>query len=245
MVVLYFVMQLAIGFLVAVAVAIVQTVRQGLQGRQLSAEAVTAGLQGPVGKLVITVATLLIVAVLMLWLIRRRWPAQWSVAMPPGFGFAMPASRWFFLWAILLGVAGALAGSLLTQLLAHGHALHQDVTMLGRQAPVGLHVALSIVVVAVAPVVEETLFRGVLLSGLMRRMSATWAVLVSAIIFGGVHYPDFAFVWYPLPALMLLGILLGWIRLHSRSLWPAITLHATNNLIAVIVTWTAMAHAHG
>lgn len=245
MVVLYFVMQLAVGFVVAIVLAIGYAIYLGTQGRMLAAGAITAELRSPNGRVVLTVVSLMVVAALMLWIIRRRWPAQWSVAMPPGFGFVAPENRWFFLWAILVAVAGALGGAFLTQALAHGHAIHQDVTVLGREAPLALHVALSIVVVCVAPVVEEALFRGVLLSGLLRHMSAAWAVLVSAIIFGGVHYPDFAFVWYPLPALVLLGVLLAWIRLHSRSLWPAITLHATNNLIAVIITWTAIGHTHG
>ena len=96
-------------------------------------------------------------------------------------------------------------------------------------------------VVCVAPFVEELVFRGVLLSGLASRMHIGWAMLVSAIVFGCVHLPDFKFAWYPVPALILLGLVLAWLRVRTRSLWPSITLHAANNFFAVL-GWFLVTH---
>jgi membrane protease YdiL (CAAX protease family) len=83
----------------------------------------------------------------------------------------------------------------------------------------------------------------VLLSGLASRLPVAWAIIVSALIFGGAHLPDFQFAWYPVPALILLGLVLGWTRVHTRSLWPSIALHATNNLFAA-VAWFVTARPH-
>jgi hypothetical protein len=93
----------------------------------------------------------------------------------------------------------------------------------------------------VAPFVEELVFRGVLLSGLASRMPIGWAMLASAVVFGCVHLPDFKFAWYPVPALIILGLVSAWLRVRTRSLWPSITLHATNNFIAAIA-WFVVAH---
>ncbi len=243
MVVLYFLLQLAVGLLVGIVLAIGYVTMGTAQGH--GAETAMDWLQAPSGKVVLTIVTLPIVAAVMLWMIRHRWRAQWSLARPPGLGFTAPPNGWFYLLAIIVAGGWAVGGALLTQLLAHGHAVQQDVTVMGSQVSFGMHLLLAVVVVCVAPVVEEALFRGVLLSGFMRVMPAAWAVVASAVIFGGVHYPDFGFAWYPLPTLMVFGALLGWIRLESRSLWPAIVLHATNNLIAVTAEWIILARGHG
>ena len=104
-----------------------------------------------------------------------------------------------------------------------------------------MRVLLALMAVCVAPFVEELVFRGVLLSGLASRMRVGWAIVVSALIFGCAHLPDFKFAWYAIPTLVLLGLALGWIRIKTRSLWPAIVLHATNNFFAVLA-WFVVAH---
>jgi len=72
-------------------------------------------------------------------------------------------------------------------------------------------------------------------------MPIAWAVVVSAVIFGCAHLPDFKFAWYPVPALVLLGLLLAWLRVRTGSIWPPITAHATNNFIAALA-WFLAAH---
>lgn len=243
MVVLYFVLQLIVAVGLAVVSAFVYGIVQGVQGRKMTPGAVQHVFQSPDVKTGLVVATMAVVAVLMLWIIRRQWREQWSVAVPPGFGFVRPRHGIWFLYAVLAGFGAALLGGWLTQLLAHGQVVHQDVTVMGRHVSIGVRVALAVLVVCVAPVVEELVFRGVLLSGLMRYMKAGWAVAVTALIFGCVHLPDFKFAWYAIPALVLLGAVLAWLRLRSRSLWPAVAAHGFNNLMAVI-GWFAATHPH-
>lgn len=76
----------------------------------------------------------------------------------------------------------------------------------------------------VPAVCEELLFRGITLSGLRPRLGATRAVVVSAILFALAHLDMQA-----APARAALGLLLGFAAVRSRSLWPAVVLHAVHN----------------
>jgi membrane protease YdiL (CAAX protease family) len=89
---------------------------------------------------------------------------------------------------------------------------------------------LLFVVVFVAPLVEEVLFRGFLLPGLAAgRLGPTGAVAVTALLFALVHtqYDPF-----DMSAVLALGLLLGAARWLSGSLWLAYGLHAAINAVA-------------
>jgi membrane protease YdiL (CAAX protease family) len=98
----------------------------------------------------------------------------------------------------------------------------------------GMRIPLALIAIGVAPLVEEVLFRGVLLSALMRRFSSSVTVLISATLFALVHLEGLHFQWYALPNLLLLALALGWLRLQSASLWPSVLAHGTYNSFAMI-----------
>jgi uncharacterized protein len=75
-----------------------------------------------------------------------------------------------------------------------------------------------------APVLEEMLFRGVILRGFLRQYSRTFAILWSATLFGIAHLN-----LYQLATALVLGIVSGWLYERCRSLWPCILLHAAYN----------------
>jgi membrane protease YdiL (CAAX protease family) len=240
-VVLYFLLQLGLSMLAGAAIgfwlALKAGFEAGLHHRKLDLRGITqAALANPEVRVVLTVVTIAAAAAVMIALVRKTWPAQWSRGDLPGFGFVRPRSGRAYVAAVVLGIAAVLLGGIMTHLLAHGHPVHQDVAVMAGKVPLGLRVLLALLVVCVAPVVEELVFRGVLLSGLASRMRIGWAIAASAVIFGCVHLPDFRFAWYPVPALVLLGLVLAWLRVRTRSLWPSITLHATNNLVAAIAS---------
>jgi tetratricopeptide (TPR) repeat protein len=83
-------------------------------------------------------------------------------------------------------------------------------------------------VMVIAPLTEEILFRG-LLFGALEEKCGNWTILWTALLFALFHLDPFYFV--PLTAL---GLLLGWARQKSGSVWPAVLLHCLNNLISVI-----------
>ena len=243
---LYFLLQFGLGILFGVIAGFVLEFKAafdaGLHHRAPpDAKAVMQALMAnPDTRVVFIVATIAAAALVMILLIRQFWRAQWSRADLPGFGFTPPGKKHAYLIAVLLGAAVLLLGGPLTHLLAGHQEVNQDVSLLAGNVSVGMRLLLALLVVCVAPFVEELVFRGVLLSGLASRMPIGWAMLASAIVFGCVHLPDFKFAWYPVPALVILGLASAWLRVRTRSLWPSITLHATNNFIAAM-TWFVVA----
>ncbi|WIG54922.1 MAG: hypothetical protein OJF61_000708 [Rhodanobacteraceae bacterium] len=245
---LYFLLQFGLGILFGVIAGFVLMFRAafdaGLHHRAPpDAKAVMQALMAnPDTRVIFIVATIAAAALVMILLIRQFWRAQWSRADLPGFGFTPPAKKHAYLIAVLLGAAVLLLGGPLTYLLAGHQEVNQDVSLLAGNVSVGMRLLLALLVVCVAPFVEELVFRGVLLSGLASRMPIGWAMLASAVVFGCVHLPDFKFAWYPVPALVILGLASAWLRVRTRSLWPSITLHATNNVIAAVAWFVVAGH---
>jgi membrane protease YdiL (CAAX protease family) len=75
-----------------------------------------------------------------------------------------------------------------------------------------------------APVLEEMLFRAVILRSFLRQYSRTKAILCSSVIFGLAHLNIYQFA-----TAVAIGIVAGWLYERCRSLWPCILLHATYN----------------
>ena len=76
----------------------------------------------------------------------------------------------------------------------------------------------------IAPVVEEMLFRGVILRGFLQRYERTHAIWGAAALFGLAHLNIYQFV-----AALFLGALSGWLYERARSLVPCIALHSAYN----------------
>jgi uncharacterized protein len=75
-----------------------------------------------------------------------------------------------------------------------------------------------------APIIEEMIFRGVIMHGLMRNYSKFTAVFVSALLFALFHLNPWQF-----PATFVLGIVLGILMLRTRNIYLCILGHAINN----------------
>jgi sodium transport system permease protein len=91
-------------------------------------------------------------------------------------------------------------------------------------------------VAAVTPAVcEELVFRGVLLQSLSREERAWRAVLISAAIFGGFHL-SFETALRFLPTAWI-GLLMGWVVWHSRSIFASMLMHFINNAFVVVLLW--------
>ena len=79
----------------------------------------------------------------------------------------------------------------------------------------------------VAPLVEEFVFRGVIMQPL-RRFGNAFAVLVSALLFGLSHGGPSNVVFA-----FLCGVALGFVVIASKSIWVGIAEHFLNNFYAV------------
>ena len=93
-------------------------------------------------------------------------------------------------------------------------------------------IAAVLLIVIVAPVTEETLFRG-LFFGAIRSRAPFWvAAGISGVAFGAVHLGpgDPAVAGF----LALFGVMLAWLYEKTGSLGPPIAAHMVNNSLAII-----------
>ena len=81
----------------------------------------------------------------------------------------------------------------------------------------------------IPPIVEEMMFRGMILQGL-RRFGDGFAVVASAALFGLYHANLVQIVFA-----FLSGLVLGFVVIRTNSLLPSILVHALNNGMAVMV----------
>lgn len=87
-----------------------------------------------------------------------------------------------------------------------------------------------ILVVALAPALcEEAVFRGWLLSSFRGRSTAVVAVVVTSIFFGIFHMSIYRFL-----GTASLGLLMGYMVWHTRSIWPSVLFHFLNNAMSVL-----------
>lgn len=83
-----------------------------------------------------------------------------------------------------------------------------------------------LVLVVVAPLTEELLFRGQFLRGFLARYATPVAVGASAVLFSLMHLNP-----VQIPATLMLGILSGVLYERTRSVWPSIFVHMLNNSV--------------
>lgn len=81
----------------------------------------------------------------------------------------------------------------------------------------------------IAPILEEALFRGFLLSRLRRSCSTTMSVLLSAIVFAGVHEDGSRMI-----AQLASGILLAYVVVYTGRMWLAVATHSAINLSGLV-----------
>lgn len=107
-------------------------------------------------------------------------------------------------------------------------------------APTALSVPAAVMMflaaAAVAPVVEEIIFRGLLYGWLRNHMGFGLSALLSGGVFAAIHG-----IVLLIPALLVQGIILAWFYERSRSLWPPIILHGAFNAVMMIALFGAVA----
>ncbi len=130
--------------------------------------------------------------------------------------------------------AAALLWSAFARLIGWTPPVRADLTGVFGAGGAGLALSVVMVVVA-APVVEELVYRGILLRVMGRKWGMWPAVVGSATVFALSH----ATAWALVPTVVL-GTALGWLAWTRDSLWPSIALHALYNAVVVAAAfWLA------
>lgn len=102
-------------------------------------------------------------------------------------------------------------------------------------------VATLVIAIVVAPVLEEALFRGVILNGLARRYGPQSASFWTAVFFAAFHLYN---PWQVLPTFFL-GLVLAWLVLTTRSLMSAIVVHTMFNAASLTLVQLSLERAPG
>ena len=143
--------------------------------------------------------------------------------------------RW---WAVPFAVLLALCWHpilvAISQLVMHAYPFSDELrdaaTQLGAQMA-DIPVWLLLVLVAVLPgFCEEITFRGYILTGLDTKGHRLRAILLTSIFFGITH----SILQQSLLACTT-GIVLAWLAIQTRSIWPGVAFHVTNNAIGVLL----------
>lgn len=139
-----------------------------------------------------------------------------------------PASWWRALGLAAAGAVAAVLGA--AALLALTNASDEQ-----NLAPedwdgsrAGAYAASFLAIVVIGPLVEELLYRGAGI-GLFLPFGTPAAIGVTAIVFGFGHG-----LLLSLPALVWFGVVTGWLRVHTRSVYPAVVAHALFNAFGMI-----------
>ncbi len=87
--------------------------------------------------------------------------------------------------------------------------------------------------------VEELVFRGVIQTQALKKFAPHLAILGTAVLFLAVHVPGWIMLSMPVNAIevatvLVVGLISGWLRWATGSLWPAVAAHWANNLGAAL-----------
>lgn len=88
--------------------------------------------------------------------------------------------------------------------------------------------------------VEEFAFRGVVLGALRRYFGDGASILISAVLFGLIHGN-----LQQIPFAFCVGIVLGYATIYTGSIIPAMLIHALNNSLSVVLSFTTSSLSPG
>ena len=87
-----------------------------------------------------------------------------------------------------------------------------------------------LLLVIIAPLTEELLFRGIILRGLLSRHRPAVAVVLTALLFAALHCNPWQFL-----SPLFLGIAFGWFYLRTGSVGLCVLAHAFSNGLAIVL----------
>jgi putative effector of murein hydrolase LrgA (UPF0299 family) len=95
--------------------------------------------------------------------------------------------------------------------------------------PIVYNSFLIVLLIMVAPVVEETLFRGLILQRWGTKWGLTAGIIGSSLLFGILHLN--------VVGLSMFGIVMAVLYLKTKTLWLPIGVHALNNAAVILVSF--------
>ena len=96
-------------------------------------------------------------------------------------------------------------------------------------------VCLFAVVVVIGPIVEEIVFRGIFYQVLRARKGIAFGLIVSSLVFSAIH-----FIPVLIAVFFVMGLAFALVTQLTKSIYPAILLHALNNGVSITLLYLAV-----
>jgi membrane protease YdiL (CAAX protease family) len=158
---------------------------------------------------------------------------SWAPAL---LGFNRSGGRWLWLLPIITVVLSFAGDDLLLWLAYQVLGEEQEPTIVALMVSLATTPLMTLATILVAgvlgPVAEELIFRGLIYGYVEGRFGSIAALIVSSLLFAAAHVEP-AHVAVVLP----MGFLLGWSRMHTGSMWPALAAHIANNTAATLAVY--------
>jgi CAAX protease family protein len=135
---------------------------------------------------------------------------------------------------LVLAAAGALlalAVSMLAKLI-HTPQVKSPIDEI-TNTPLSLAV-FGVMAVTIAPLFEELFFRGFIQPLLSRTFGVAAGVILTAVLFGGLHAPEYSWAWQYALAVSIAGTVFGWVRARTQSIIPSTVMHGGYNLVFIV-----------
>jgi membrane protease YdiL (CAAX protease family) len=98
--------------------------------------------------------------------------------------------------------------------------------------------------IAVAPVLEELFFRGMLYPTLRRAFGVLIGLTLTAAAFAAIHGAQLAYAWAPILSIFVVGIALTAIRERTGSVAASVLTHSGYNFTLFALLWIGSGHFH-
>ena len=98
-----------------------------------------------------------------------------------------------------------------------------------------VRIAIAVLATFTAPLVEETVYRGILFSSLRKNLGSSATVLLVTVMFTGVHVLQYLGAWVSIAGLMLLSLTMTVVRARTKSILPCVLIHTVNNAFFAVL----------
>lgn len=206
----------------------------GLSAFGVPADRIDGWFNSIVGQSVMSFVSDVLTLSILWWYVVKRCGADWRVvgfwrkpqvkdATMAVFGFVI----YFALLVALTGVAAALFNIDVNQKQELGY----DNVIGAREKIMAL-----ISLVILPPIVEETIFRGFLFTGLRKKLNFAFAAILTSLLFGSLHLlaSSSGPLWIAGIDTFAMSLVLCYLREKTGVLWASIAIHFAKNSIAFL-----------
>ncbi len=170
-----------------------------------------------------------------------RVAARYAQLPMPLLGFRRPDGRSVGYALLGLALVYAILGAYLGVVSATGlNALKPQSTVPSDAFQGPVTVLAAVLILGLAPLCEETFFRGFLFAGLRRSFGVAGAAISSGMLFAVLHFDKGSLIPFT-----LIGVLLALLYHRTGNLWTNVAVHFLFNLTSFVLAVAGLVLVHG